>query len=211
MASFATHRLRVHDAARPPYRRLSALRTCLSEFAPYGFYATYHHLCRSAGIPRDLDEDPASLVRAVEELDEARRLWLAELAAWQVGRRAQKRAGVRRADPPQPSQWLFWPDPEFHPAGRLVEVMPSVMRGRWDLEGHQGRDGACPVCGAGRGTVEWDGDGYGRYTLCAGCGLGLGRRPPALPDVRERVEVRLAHRLRRHLIWTRALEDGRRA
>ncbi|WP_158740747.1 hypothetical protein [Streptomyces lavendulae] len=85
------------------------------------------------------------------------------------------------------------------------------MRGRWDLEGHQGRDGACPVCGTGRGTVEWGGDGYGRYTLCAGCGLGLGRRPPGLPDVRERVEVRFAHRLRRHQIWTRALEDGRRA
>ncbi|MEU2833348.1 hypothetical protein ABZ667_32580 [Streptomyces lavendulae] len=76
------------------------------------------------------------------------------------------------ADPAQPSQWLFWPDPEFHPAGRLVEVMPS---------------------------------------LCAGCGLGLGRRPTGLPDVRERVEVRYAHRLRSHLVWTRALEDGRRA
>lgn len=32
MTSFATHRLRVHDTARPPYRRLSALRTCLTEF-----------------------------------------------------------------------------------------------------------------------------------------------------------------------------------
>ncbi|MFJ7157649.1 hypothetical protein ACIQUQ_22275 [Streptomyces sp. NPDC101118] len=54
MTSFATHRLRVHDRSLPPYRRLSALRTCLTEFAPYGLRATYHHLCRSAGIPHGL-------------------------------------------------------------------------------------------------------------------------------------------------------------
>ncbi|MEV6582050.1 hypothetical protein AB0M92_28225 [Streptomyces sp. NPDC051582] len=29
MTGFTTHRLRVHDTALPPYRRLSALRTCL--------------------------------------------------------------------------------------------------------------------------------------------------------------------------------------
>lgn len=207
MTSFATHRLRVHDTARPPYRRLSALRTCLTEFAPYGFYATYHHLCRSAGIPRDLDEDPESLVRAVEELREARQLWLAELAAWQIGRRAQKRAGRRRADPPQPSQGLYWPNPEFHPGGRLVEVLPGVMRGRTILGVHQARrDGTCPVCRCDRGTVAWDGDGFGIHALCAGCGLGLTRRPPAFPDTRQRNEVREAFRRHEHLIWTRALE-----
>jgi hypothetical protein len=211
MPSFATHRLRVHDATRPPYRRLSALRTCLTGFAPYGFYGTYHHLCRSAGIPRVLDEDPESLVRAVEELHEARLLWLADFSAWQVGRRAQKRAGTRRPDPPQPSAGLFWPDPEFHPGGRLVEAMPGVMRGRWSLEGHQGRDGVCPVCAADRGTVEWAGDGYGPHTLCAGCGLGLGRRPPELPDARERGEVRATYRRRQQLIWKRAPEGGPRA
>ncbi|MEJ8645175.1 hypothetical protein WKI68_36065 [Streptomyces sp. MS1.HAVA.3] len=57
---------------------------------PYGFRATYHHLCRSARIPRTLADDPASLVRAVEELHEARLVWLAEVTAWQVG------AGPRR-------------------------------------------------------------------------------------------------------------------
>lgn len=206
MTSFATHRLRVHDTARPPYRRLSALRTCLTEFCPYGFRATYHHLCHSAQIPRDLDEDPESLVRAVEELHEARQVWLDALATWQVGRRAQKRAGVRRPDPPQPSDWLFWPDPEFHPEGRLADVMPRVMRGRPDVEGCQGRDGACPVCEGDRGTVERDPDGYGIRTLCAGCGLGLGRRPPEPADVRQRIEVRRAADLRWHLIWTRSLE-----
>ncbi|MEV7523023.1 hypothetical protein [Streptomyces sp. NPDC091371] len=204
MPSFATHRLRVHDASRPAHRRLSALRTCLTEFCPYGFYATYHHLCRSAGIPRDLEQDPESLVRAVEELHEARRLWLDELAAWQVGRRAQKRAGVRRPDPPQPSARLLWPEPEFHPGGRLVDVMPGVMRGRLSLEGHQGRDGVCPVCGSDRGSVEWDRDGYGTHTLCAGCGLGLGRRPHRLPYGPERGEVRAAFREHLRLIWKRS-------
>ncbi|MFF4644882.1 hypothetical protein [Streptomyces sp. NPDC001389] len=205
MPSFATHRLRVHDASRPPHRRLSALRTCLTVFCPYGFHATYHHLCRSAGIPRDLDEDPASLVRAVEELDEARRVWRDTQTVWQEGRRAQKRAGVRRPEPPPPAQWLFWPDPEFHPGGRLAEVMPRLMRGRWDPEGHQGRNGVCPVCERDRGTVEWDGSGHGVYTLCAGCGLGLGRRPPRLPHGPERGELRAAFRRRQRLLWARAV------
>ncbi|MFJ8012411.1 hypothetical protein [Streptomyces sp. NPDC096339] len=206
MTSFATHRRRVHDTALPPYRRLSALRTCLTEFAPYGFYATYHHLCRSAGIPRDLGQDPASLVRAVEELHEARQLWLDSLAAWQVGRRAQKRAGRRRPDPPPPSWFLYWPDPEFHPGGRLVDVMPGVMRGRLSHDGHQGRDGVCPVCRADRGTVEWEHAGYGIHTLCAGCGLGLGcRRYEWLPGS-PLGEAYAAHREHLRLIWKRALD-----
>ncbi|WP_412078563.1 hypothetical protein ACLF6K_34110 [Streptomyces xanthophaeus] len=206
MTSFATHRLRVHDTALPPYRRLSALRTCLTEFSPYSFYATYHHLCRSAAIPRALDEDPESLVRAVEELHEARQVWLDAFATWKVGRRAQKRAGVRRPDPAEPSAGLYWPNPEFHPGARLVDVMPGVMRGRFDVEGRQSRDGVCPVCRSDRGIVEWDRDGFGIHALCAGCGLGLGRRPGDFPDVRQRNEVRLAFRRHQHLIWTRALE-----
>ncbi|RKT03589.1 hypothetical protein BX286_1519 [Streptomyces sp. 3211.6] len=203
MPSFATHRLRVHDASLPPHRRLSALRTCLTVFCPYGFYATYHHLCRSAGIPRELGEDPGSLVRAVEELHEARLLWLDAMAVWRVGRRAQKRAGVRRPEPPEPAQGLFWPNPEFHPGVCLAEVMPGVMRGRLDVEGDQRRDGACPVCARDRGTVQWDGSGHGRYTLCAGCGLGLGRRPPPLPHGPQRGDVRAGFRHRQRLIWAR--------
>lgn len=66
--------------------RLAALRTCLVSFAPYGFRATYHHLCRSARIPADLESDPASLVRAVEELHAARRLWSADETAFAKGR-----------------------------------------------------------------------------------------------------------------------------
>lgn len=102
MTSFATHRLRVHDAALPAHRRMSALRTCLTEFAPYGFRATFHHLRGSAGIPRDPARDPDALVRAVEELRGARELWLAALRPWQEARRFQKRAGIRVPDPAEP-------------------------------------------------------------------------------------------------------------
>lgn len=34
MTSFHTHRARVHDTSLPVHRRHSALRTCLTRFAP---------------------------------------------------------------------------------------------------------------------------------------------------------------------------------
>ncbi|MFE4638750.1 hypothetical protein ACFRJ1_35990 [Streptomyces sp. NPDC056773] len=72
MTSFATHRLRVHDAALPVHRRMSALRTCLTEFAPYGLRATFHHLRGSAGIPRDPARDPDSCGRGSTRVRGAR-------------------------------------------------------------------------------------------------------------------------------------------
>lgn len=78
MSGFATHRQRVHDVRLTPRARHANLRTCVVMFAPYGFRATYHHLCVSAGVPGDLAADPLSLVRAVEELGAARQLWLAD-------------------------------------------------------------------------------------------------------------------------------------
>ncbi|HET9138518.1 hypothetical protein, partial [Actinophytocola sp.] len=50
----------------------AALRECVLCFGPYGFRATWHHLVVNAGIPRRLEDDPESLVRAVAELAEAR-------------------------------------------------------------------------------------------------------------------------------------------
>ncbi|MGW4689641.1 hypothetical protein ACWEPM_32780 [Streptomyces sp. NPDC004244] len=128
MTSFATHRRRVHDVSRPPHRRLSALRTCLTEFAPYGFRATYHHLTLSAGIPARLEDDPGALVWAVEELHAARELWRAEYAARQVRRTVQKASGVRVPNPPEPARRLWCPDPEFHPDEPLHVVMPRILR-----------------------------------------------------------------------------------
>ncbi|MEV7509706.1 hypothetical protein AB0O57_17320 [Streptomyces sp. NPDC091201] len=149
MTSFATHRLRVHDTARPAHRRLSALRTCLTQFAPYGFRATYDHLCRSAGVPARLEEDPGALVWAVEELHAAREIWRAEQAAWEARRRVQKGEGRRTPDPPQPTRLLSCPDPEFHPAGPLPALMPRIMRARTDRPAV-----SCPLCEADHGTVE---------------------------------------------------------
>ncbi|MER5729244.1 hypothetical protein ABT084_13065 [Streptomyces sp. NPDC002138] len=173
MTSFATHRLRVHDRARPPHRRLSALRTCLTQFAPYGLRATYHHLCASARVPADLGQDPEALVRAVEELHAAREVWTAEFARWRERRTAQKHAGVRVPDPAEPPRRLWCPDIGFHPTRPLPEVMERVLRA--------GRGPGCPVCGEGPGTTEWH-DGWSVHRLCARCGVSLGARDAEPPD-----------------------------
>ncbi|MFB6519276.1 hypothetical protein [Streptomyces sp. NPDC056401] len=167
MTSFATHRLRVHDAALPAHRRMSALHTCLTEFAPYGFRATFHHLRGSAGIPRDPARDPDSLVRAVEELRGARELWLAALRPWQEARRVQKRAGIRVPDPAEPPGRVGCPNPEFHPLGTLTEVMARIVRAR-EYSGP-----GCAVCGADHGEVGWA-DGRHVHWLCAHCGVERG-------------------------------------
>ncbi|MFJ9776210.1 hypothetical protein ACIRVF_34100 [Kitasatospora sp. NPDC101157] len=171
MTSFLTHRARVHDTALPPYRRHSALRTCLTEFAPYGLRATYHHLTVAARMPRLLEADPASLVRAVEELDEARVLWLARAGEYAARRRAEKRAGRRapatrawweRPGPGSPDA-LWYDDPFLHP--RLS--LPDYVRRQNAL-----LDGAelpgCPACGEEGPPVPVP-TGHGRAALCRCC------------------------------------------
>ncbi|MFJ6779817.1 hypothetical protein [Streptomyces yangpuensis] len=168
MASFATHRLRVHDHSRSPVQRFCAFRTCVAEFAPYGIRATYHHLVHSARIPAALEEDPDALVRAVEELHAAREIWRAEQASWVSARRAQKAAGVRVPDPPEPRRLLRCPDPEFHPAGPLPVVMRQILHApARDLP-------RCPLC-EGSGTKTWH-DGFTEHTLCGACGVSLAGR-----------------------------------
>ncbi|MFJ2753484.1 hypothetical protein [Streptomyces sp. NPDC087297] len=194
MTSFATHRRKVHDTALPPHRRLSALRTCLTGFSPYGFRATYHHLCRSAEIPQDLEQDPGALVRAVEELDAARALWLTEQAGWESRRRAQKGAGVRAPAPPPPTRSLWCPDPEFHPVAPLPDVMPRLMSAP-----RAGDLSVCPLCGVARGTTPLH-DGYRLHRLCAGCGLSLGWRDDGFSQ--GALEAREA---RWKLLWSRAV------
>ncbi|MFF2748781.1 hypothetical protein ACFVVA_24990 [Kitasatospora sp. NPDC058048] len=171
MTSFHTHRARVHDTSLPPYRRHSALRTCLTRFAPYGLRATYHHLTVSARVPRFLETDPESLVHAVDELHEARELWRARAEEYAARRRVQKRAGQRRA--PETAWWhqRWWGspnaawdhDPFLHPPLRL----PDYVRRQNAL-----LDGAelpgCPACGE-QGTPVGIPTGHGRAELCRGC------------------------------------------
>ncbi|WP_377267770.1 hypothetical protein [Peterkaempfera sp. SMS 1(5)a] len=179
MSSFHTLRARVHDASLPPYRRLSALRSCLQMFAPYGFRATYHHLVRTAGIPRHLDRDPDSLVRAVDELHAARELWLAAEREYAERRRLEKRAG--RRTPSQADTWRVWtrgwgsvsyycPDPRRHPDGPLTGTFHHSIHPATPVP-HD----ACPLC-RGVATVAWS-DGHRTYQLCVHCGIALTQQP----------------------------------
>ncbi|MER8186316.1 hypothetical protein [Kitasatospora sp. NPDC094015] len=175
MTSFLTHRARVHDARLPVHRRHSALRTCLTLFAPYGLRATYHHLTLTARIPRRLAADPAALVRAVEELHEARELLRTRAAEFEAQRRAQKRAGRRAVPEPRP-WWLrgwwwaggptgaWYDDPCRHPSLRLPDYVrrQNALLGGADLPG-------CPACGSEEPQVVLP-TGHGSVELCAGCG-----------------------------------------
>ncbi|MGW0949999.1 hypothetical protein ACWD4O_46805 [Streptomyces sp. NPDC002623] len=191
MTSFLTHRARVHDARLPLRRRHSALRTCITLFAPYGFRATYHHLTLSAAIPRRLEADPDALVRAVEELHEARVLWLARAQEYAAQRRAEKRSGRRAVANPRPwwlrSRWegpdrAWYEDPFRHPSLRLPEY---VRRQNAILDGAELP--GCPACGD-EGPLEPNSTGHGRVELCRGCAWApvpcpCGQRHRLVPDI----------------------------
>lgn len=175
MSSFHTLRAHVHDQTLPPYRRLSALRSCLQMFAPYGFQATYHHLVISARIPGHLDRDPQALVRAVDELHAARALWLPAEALYAERRRTEKAAGQRQPHPRD--AWRAWkrgwnnlgfycPDPRRHPDLAL----PDAIRHALDVS-TRGTAGTCPL-GHGANSISWK-DGTRRYQLCSTCGIAL--------------------------------------
>ncbi|MDH6137491.1 hypothetical protein P3T37_006924 [Kitasatospora sp. MAA4] len=203
MSSFHTHRARVHDADLPPYRRLSALRTCLEVFAPYGLRATYHHLVLSAQIPEDLARDPESLVRAVEELHAARQVWLSAQADYVQRRRAEKHAGQRQPARHEALPTWSWgwgrpgylcPDPRRHPARPLSEVVRhSIGRAAHPDEG------GCPLCTGSR-AVLWD-DGYATYQLCRRCGIALHVQRSTAGMVQ-----RIAAHRQWQSIWHRTLE-----
>ncbi|KPI31967.1 hypothetical protein ACGFZJ_11445 [Streptomyces sp. NPDC048253] len=172
MTSFLSHRARVHDAQLPLHRRHSALRTCLTVFAPYGLRATYHHLTLSAAIPRRLEADPDALARAVEELHEARVLWLVRAEEYAVQRRAEKQGGRRAVPNPRPwwlrSWWegperAWFEDPFRHPSLRLSEYVrrQNALLDGADLPG-------CTACGD-EGPRVLSSTGHGWVELCRGC------------------------------------------
>ncbi|MFF7700611.1 hypothetical protein [Streptomyces lydicus] len=201
MSSFATHRQRVHDTGRSARARHAALRTCVADFAPFGFRATYHHLCHRARIPAELAADPASLVRAVEELHAARRLWLADEAAFVARRRREKAAGMRRPTPGDRWRYradapAYCPDPEFHPTEPLPTVVRRLLAAPVPAGGAPPRS-PCPVCGTGAGTVRWH-SGHFRYLLCAGCGVSRDAQPTEADRA-----VRAAREERWREVWRR--------
>ncbi|WP_433060508.1 hypothetical protein [Dactylosporangium sp. CS-033363] len=147
MTSFPAIARRVRDERLDPRQRRLHLRNCVHHFAPYGFNATWHHLATAHRI----EADPASLVRALAELEAARALVLPRAVAFTARRRLQKREG--RRTPATLHPWdsrgchaiAYCPDPQQHPA----EPLPVVVRRVLDACA-AGVDpaGRCLVCGA---------------------------------------------------------------
>lgn len=151
VTSFRAQARRVRDRDLPVQRRLYALRECTLHFAPYGFRATWYHLVVFAGIPRRLDDDPESLVRALTELEQARAVALPQALAYAQQRRQEKSAGRRVPMSPPPwasrgwSRIAYYPDPTHHPTGPLAAVVRRVLDGY-----ASGTEAACLACGTER-------------------------------------------------------------
>ncbi|WP_240136546.1 hypothetical protein [Streptomyces sp. MUM 178J] len=176
MAGFRSLARQVRDTRCDLALRRYSLRKCLERFAPYGHRATWDHLCTRHGFgPEDRQPDPARLVAALEELEEARAVWLAYEKNFAVRRRREKHAGLRR--PGFVDDWhrRTWggngiarcDSPADHPKAPLGEVLRRLTAA---LEAEPGA--ACPVCG---GTdVVWRQDlscepSFG--PVCTGCGI----------------------------------------
>ncbi len=186
MAGFRSLAYQVRDARNDRALRRHSLRRCLERFAPYGHRATWWHLCDRHGIaPEDRGADPLRLVAALEELEDARAVWLEYERQFAERRRREKHHGLRRPE------WAWGgsgdavvrcADPGVRPEGALGEVLRRLVRA---LESAPGT--ACPVCGDTElhwpevapvgpwaGALAWDGP------VCAGCGIVVPR--PALVD-----------------------------
>lgn len=163
MTSFRTTMTRVLDPAMAPEDRRRALRRCVSLFAPYGFSATWCHLVDSADIPREARKDPDSLVTAVQELAEAKALWVSFVDAETPRRRVEKAAGRRRPHPlavpvSYGSNLAYCPFPLLRPEGSLPDVVGRVLgavASRVDWRA------VCLACGAARPAAR----------TCVQCGV----------------------------------------
>ncbi len=163
MTSFPAAALRVRDESLPEYDRLLHLRECTLRCAPYGFRATWHHLIVNAGIPQRLEDDPAALSRAVDELSAARAIWQRHAAAFAAERRAAKARGQRAV--PLRDRWqqhgifgiAFCPDAMRHPGDPLPVIVGRLI----DVYGSGALvDDECPLCGEPL-----------RKKICARCGI----------------------------------------
>ncbi|MGX2998103.1 hypothetical protein JNUCC64_28210 [Streptomyces sp. JNUCC 64] len=151
MAGFRSLARQVRDPRNDLALRRYSLRKCLERFAPYGHRATWDHLCARAGFgPEDRSPDPARLVAALDELEDARAVWLAYETAFAQRRRREKQDGLRR--PGSADDWhrLTWggfgvawcEDPRVHPGAALGDVLRRLIAA---LEREAGDE--CPVCG----------------------------------------------------------------
>ncbi|MCX5314078.1 MULTISPECIES: hypothetical protein [unclassified Streptomyces] len=176
MAGFRSLARQVRDPRSDLALRRYSLRKCLERFAPYGHRATWHHLCARHWIePEDRAPDPVRLVHALEELEEARAVWLGYEAGFAERRRREKHDGLRRPGAFDDWHRRTWggngvarcDDPAVHPSAPLGEVLGRLIAA---LESEPGT--TCPVC-AGTGIVwrqelshePWSGP------VCTGCGI----------------------------------------
>ncbi|WP_127503344.1 hypothetical protein [Actinoplanes solisilvae] len=150
MASFpATARL-VRDESLSPQLRRVRLGNCLHHFAPFGFKATWNYLSVTHRVPVRVEVDPASLVRALDDLETTRALVLPGAAAFAARRRALKRQGHRFPAGLHP--WnsrgfcglAYCPDPQKYPADPLPVVVSRVLASYAAGVDPAGR---CFVCG----------------------------------------------------------------
>ncbi|GAU66270.1 hypothetical protein SSP35_02_06420 [Streptomyces sp. NBRC 110611] len=157
MAGFRALAEQVRDPRRVTPRRRTALRKCLERFAPYGHRATWHHLCTRAGIAaQDRDPDPERLIAALDELQEARTLWLAYEEEFAARRRAEKQHGIRQPGALDDWHRRTWggcdivpcASPYRYPAARLAVVLHRMIAA---MEAGRPRHD-CPVCGGTRFT-----------------------------------------------------------
>ncbi|MEU9981460.1 hypothetical protein [Streptomyces sp. NPDC050856] len=160
MAGFRSLARQVRDPRCDPALRRWSLRKCLERFAPYGHRATWDHLCtRHRFGPQDRDPDPARLVAALDELEEARAVWLAYERGFAERRRREKHDGLRRPgfiDDWHRRTWggngvLRCDDPSLHPGLPLAQVLRRLITA---LESVPGDD--CPVCAGD--AVVWRSD-----------------------------------------------------
>jgi hypothetical protein len=162
VTGFLTSARRVRDTDLAARGRVLALRECVLRFPPYGFRATWHHLILSANVPTRIDDDPLSLRRAVDELEQARLVWQAHSADHLARRRLEKAAG--RRTPSRADHWFhragliaYCPDFRKHPTERLAVVVRRVIAAyeagvdQWTTCRACGRsltaDYPCPGCG----------------------------------------------------------------
>ncbi|MFJ5216572.1 hypothetical protein ACIP98_17870 [Streptomyces sp. NPDC088354] len=176
MAGFRSLARQVRDPRWSPTQRRTYLRRCLERFAPYGHRATWDHLCARAGFaPHDREPDPARLLSALAELEEARAVWLAYEREFAARRKEEKFSGIRQ--PGALDDWhrrtwggngVAWcDDPLTHPSDRLADVLRRIITA---IDAGAGR--ACPVCAQER--LLWR-DRLNHYPgagpVCAHCGI----------------------------------------
>jgi hypothetical protein len=185
VAGFRSLARQVRDPRLLATQQRTSLRKCLERFAPYGHRATWHHLCVRHGFaPDDRHPEQSRLVAALDELEEARTVWLAYEERFAARRKKEKFAGVRQPcalDDWHRRTWggrgVAWcHDPDVVPAGRL----PDVLRRLIDTLDGRPAD-CCPVCDCSR--LVWH--DHLRHApdsgpVCTGCGILV--PAPALTD-----------------------------